>query len=228
MRETAKVIKQLIMKGSINDREDRELFSYASDTAVQDELDVFAEEWRFYIIRMAHDMYLVPLQDNEMFNVKLREIRENVGSVARNTDAYLQCYIVMVILYMLFGSKNGNPQSAQSLRIKDIVEKLDERFENNGEAVAMEEDMHINFRVISDIWNNKAIVNEGRKSSKTELVKTACRFLISQKLLEFRDDEDEIRPLNRLTNIMCQYYLNEKRISQINEIFEKEDCHATD
>lgn len=227
MRETLRVLKQLILKGSINDRDDRELFEYISIDGVWDELETTAQEWDFHIIKSLHSLYLVPTQENTLFNVKLRDIRENVGSEARNIDAYLQCYIVMVVLHMFFGSKNNTPQSASSLYVKDIVTELDERFKNGNEATALESTFHINFRRISDVWNSKTVVNVGRKDSKVEIVKTACRFLRNQKLLEFCDDYEEVRPLDRLITVMCQYYLNDTRIKEINALFDKEDLDAS-
>ena len=92
MRDTVKIMGQLMMKGSLNDREDAELFSLASDETVRLELETFSEEWGFYLLRTMHDLYLVPLPENEMFSARLRELREHAASNARNMDAYLQCY----------------------------------------------------------------------------------------------------------------------------------------
>lgn len=224
MRETLKILKQLILKGVINDRDDRELFEYASMYEIWDELETASQEWDFHIVKSPHNLYLIPTQENTLFNTKLRDVKENVGSEARNIDAYLQCYIVIVVLHMLFGSKNSSPQSADFLLIKDVVAELDERFENENEATALEATYHINFRKISDIWNSKSVVSEGRKDSKFELVRTACRFLRNQKLLKFCDDDDDkVEPLERFVAIMSQYYLNESRICEINALFDKKE-----
>lgn len=51
MRDTVKIMGQLMMKGSLNDREDAELFSLASDETVRLELETFSEEWGFYLLR---------------------------------------------------------------------------------------------------------------------------------------------------------------------------------
>lgn len=222
MRDAMRILKQMILKGSINDREDKELFNLAQEDRIYENLEIIADEWQFHIISTVHNMYLVPFPDNELFSVKLREIRENTGASAHNSDAYLQCYIIMVILWLFFRSKNGNPQSADSLRVQNIVEEVDIRLKNENNASEIEE-KQINFRAIADIWNNKALLNEGKKSSKTQLVYTACKFMEKNKLIEFRDEGDEIRPKNRLVDIMTMYYLKESRISEINNIFEKEN-----
>ena len=222
MRESMRIIKHLVMNNSINDRDDAELFELASREDVRDELDVICEEWDITLVRTFHDIYLVPLPDNEMFSMRFREFRESISSNAKKLDAYLQCYIIMVILWMFFGSRNSDPQRTQSLRIKDIAQKLDERFSDEQGAAEME-DAQLAFHNIADKWNGKAYKDEGRKQSKVELVKTACRLLVKNGLVVFADDEDEIRCRKRLSDLMKNYYLSDKRISEINRLFDKQE-----
>ena len=227
MRESMRIIKHLIMNNSINDRDDAELFELASREDIRDELEVMSEEWDFTLVRTFHDIYIVPLPDNEMFNMRFREFRESISSNAKKIDAYLQCYIIMVILWMFFGSRNSDPQRTESLRIKDIVFKLDERFSDERKAAQMEE-AQLNFHKIADKWNGNLYKDEGRKQSKVELVKTACRILVKNGLVIFADEEDEIRSRKRLSDLMKNYYLSDKRIAEISRLFEKEDDHADD
>lgn len=225
MRDAIRIMGHLMMKGDLNDRENPELFALAEEDAVRSALETFAEEWSFYLLRTPHNIYLIPLPDNEMFSVRLRELREHTASNARNTDAYLQCYIIMVILWMFFGSRNGKPQRASSLRIKDIVDKLDERFSADASTEDLE-NVQISFHKIAEKWKDSSIFDEGRKN-KTEIVRTACRFLEKHKLMEFRDDEDEVRPRQRLIDLMTYYYLSDKRVDEINSLFDKEENHAS-
>lgn len=224
MRETVRIMGQLMMKGSLNDREDSELFALASDESVRLELETFSEEWGFYLLRTVHDLYLIPLPENKMFSARLRELREHTASNAKNLDAYMQCYIIMVILWMFFGSRNSRALRESALRIRDIVEKLDERFTSNKHQEDME-NMQINFHKIAEKWNGSILLDEGRKN-KTELVRTACRYLEKNKLVEFWDDDDEIRPKQRLIDLMTYYYLNDTRVNEIQKIFEKEEQNA--
>ena len=227
MRESMRIIKHLIMCNSINDRDDAELFELASREDIRDELEVMSEEWDFTLVRTFHDIYIVPLPDNEMFNMRFREFRESISSNAKKIDAYLQCYIIMVIFWMFFGSRNSDPQRTESLRIKDIVFKLDERFSDERKAAQMEE-AQLNFHKIADKWNGNLYKDEGRKQSKVELVKTACRILVKNGLVIFADEEDEIRCRKRLSDLMKNYYLSDRRIAEISRLFEKEDDHADD
>lgn len=200
MRESMRILKHLIINNSINDRDDAELFDLASREDIREELDVMSEEWDF---------------------------RESIATNAKKVEAYLQCYIIMVILWMFFGGRNSDPQLTNSLRIRDIVLKLDERFSDEQKA-AKKEEAQIDFHKIADKWNGNVYKGEGRKQSKIELVKTACRILVRNELVIFADDEDEIRCRKRLSDLMKNYYLSDKRISEINRLFEKEDENAND
>lgn len=220
MRESIQIMRKLITKGNLSDRDDAELFRAASIQQVREELETFSEEWDFRLIMTAHNIYIVPLQDNDFFSIKLSDIRKNVSAAARNIDAYLQCYIIMVILWMLYGTKNTGTQYVESLRIRHIVDKLEDRFLGQS-TMSNIDNLHIDFRKLAEKWNNSLIDEEGKKS-KTEFVRTACRFLESQKLILFYDDGDEIRPTLRLTDLMHNYYLDEKRIAEIHTIFDKE------
>lgn len=225
MRDAIKIMKQLILKGELYDRDDPELFELAMTDNIRDELNEYEEEWKCKLVYTMHRLYLVPLTDNEMFNVRLREIRNSISGSAKNIDAYLICYIIMVMLHMFFKSKNGDPQSTDSLRIRNIVETVDKRLSSDRNPKELES-AQIGFTQISDKWNGSVILDEGRKSSKTEFVKTACRFLIKNELAMFADDEDEIRVKQKLSDLMRYYYLRDNRISEINAIFEKEDSYA--
>lgn len=227
MRDAIRVMKQLILNGEINDRDDPELFSLAMTDEIRNETDIYEDEWGCRVVRTMHNIYLVPASDNEMFNMRLRDIKKIISPAAKNLDAYLQCYIIMVILWMFFRSRNGDPQSTDSLRIKDIVKEVDDRFSSD-RALAVMEEAQINFHRIADKWNGSVLLDEGRKTSKTELVKIACRILIRNELAVFADDEDEIRTKRRLSDLMKYYYLSDKRITEINEIFEKVNNDAGD
>jgi len=152
MRESMRILKHLIINNSINDRDDAELFDLASREDIREELDVMSEEWDFTLVRTFHDIYIVPLPDNEMFNMRFRDFRESIATNAKKVEAYLQCYIIMVILWMFFGGRNSDPQLTNSLRIRDIVLKLDERFSDEQKA-AKKEEAQIDFHKIADKWN---------------------------------------------------------------------------
>ena len=56
------------------------MFDLASREDIREELDVMSEEWDFTLVRTFHDIYIVPLPDNEMFNMRFRDFRESIAT----------------------------------------------------------------------------------------------------------------------------------------------------
>lgn len=228
MNRALQIYKKLLADGQINDKNDLEFYTNYKDPEVRMMLTQFERELGFRLVEAKHTVYLVPNSDNELLSFTMKDIRELISSGARQVDSFLQCYIIMVILHMFYGGKNNDPKQIEFLQIKDIVQKLDEKFDTASEARRdeLEESYSINFRQIANIWRAKAVAQDGKRTTKNELVLKACRLVIRQKLVEFRDNEREIKTTKRLDDLMKYYYLDEKRVQEISRIFEEDDRYA--
>lgn len=231
MEEALQIYKKLLEKGEVSRKEDKELFqSYMENLEVKEILEKFERELDFKIVDTPRTLYLVPNIENKVLGISLREIRESIQSDAKLIDTFLLCYIIMFILYLFYGGKNADPKQADFLQIKDIIHQLDERFDKVDEDVEslLEEDYSINFKNIADEWKARAIDGEGRRT-RAYMVKKACKILEKEKLIFFPNGEKnlEIRPEEKLDNLMRYYYLLEDRIKEINQIFQiGDDKHA--
>lgn len=223
MEEALKIYKKLLEQGEIRKQQDKELFqAYVENPQVKEILDKFEKELDFKIIETPHTLYLVANIENKILSFSLREIRESIRSDAKLIDTFLVCYIIMFILYLFYGGKNTDPKQAEFLQLKDIVSALDERFEKVEEDVQdlLEEDYSINFQNIAEEWKAKVVDGPGRNTRKY-MVKKACDILEREKLVFYPNGEREleIRPEEKLDNLMRYYYLLEDRIKEINQIF---------
>lgn len=223
MEEALKIYKKLLEQGEISRQQDKELFqAYIEQPEVKEILEKFEKELEFKIVETPRTLYLVANIENKILSFSLREIRESIRTDARLIDAFLLCYIIMFILYLFYGGKNADPKQADFLQIKDIIHLLDERFEKVEEDVEtlLEEDYSINFKNIAEEWKAKMIDGPGRNTRKY-IVKRACEILEKEKLIFFPSGEKEleIRPEEKLDNLMRYHYLLEDRIKEINQIF---------
>ncbi len=221
MRRALKIYRKLIEDGKLHDKDDPYLYSDYKDSEVRDMLESFGEELGFTLVDIPHTVYLVPDIDNDLLSFSLRDIRESVASSARLVEAFLQCYIVMTILYLFYGGKNNNPKQRTFLQIKDIVSELDTHFSNasNEMQETLESKYSINFKNIAEIWASRPIYDDTKRTTRHEAVMRACRLLERHKLTDFYDDRREIRTTQRLDDLMINYYLDERRIEDINSIF---------
>lgn len=224
MKRALRIFKKLAMDGSLNDKTDPDLYADFCDSEVRGTLDEFATELDFTLVCVPHTVYLVPLPDSELLAFSQRDIRESMGSNTRIIDAFLQSYILMVILWMFYGSRNSDPQRTTFLQVRDIVEALDKRFQSVGTSDQMnwQQRADIDFSQIAAAWSYRPVLEEGRRMTRTEFVLKACRLLERQRLIDFYDEQREIRPTDRLNDLMKQYYLKDSRIEEINRIFDEE------
>ncbi len=229
MKETLQILRILLTDGELSDTSEPARFADFKDPKVRAELDEFAEELMFTLVEMPHAVYLVPEMDNPFLSLTLGDLRKGIGSAARTADAFLQCFIIMVILYLFFGGRNTDPLRTPFLQIKDIVSELDKRFSLSAEQAApvWQEEMEINFMQVAQIWNNLSVREDSRRASREETVLRACRTLEKQRLVGFYEDRTEIRPTSRLKDLMTNYYLSDERVAAIQSLFaQEENNHA--
>lgn len=230
MERALKIYQRLLEKGQITDTEDKELYFEFKDPEVRNILDIMEKELNFKIISAPHSIYFVPNIDNNLLGFSVKDIRESIKKDAKLIDAFLEVYIIMLILYMFYGGKNKNPKQADFLQVKDIVNKLDETLKatSEEEAEKIEERYSINFIQVSNYWKAKALIEENKLKTRTGTVLTACKLLKNEKLVIITDDDTEIRATKKLDDLMQYYYLSEDRIYEINDIFKVGESNAQD
>jgi len=225
MRQTAQILKKLLADGELNSS-DTELLADYRTPEVRAELDVWGDELGFTLVDMRGKVYLVPFTDSELLSFSLRDIRESESKSDSLRDAFLQCYIITTILWKFYGGKNLNPKRIHFLQVKDVVETLDERFSDIAvlrSADIMETEYEINFSQIASYWGALPIddpQSPQRRKTRVGVVRSACRLLERQKLFYFIDEGREVRPTERLDDLMIGYYLDMQRIEEIHELFD--------
>jgi hypothetical protein len=228
MEKALKIYKKLLEKGQITDTEDKDLYYDYKEIDTRNILEVLANELEFKLISAPHAVYLVPNIENNLMGFSLKDIRESIKRDARQIDTFLECYVIMTILYMFYGGKNKNPKQADFLQIKDIVKKLDETLSvtPKEEAEKIDERYSINFTEMAEYWQAKALFEENKLKTRTGTVLAACRLLKNEKLIVITDDDTEIRATKKLDDLMEYYYLSEDRIYEINDIFKVGESNA--
>lgn len=218
MRTALKIFKKLLIDGAIDDKKDSELFGEYFVPENHNDLNEIAEELDFDLVELPHNVYMVPRLSNPIIGFTIKELRADTSPEPSLTKAYLQCYIIMFILHLFYGGKNSDPKNTEFLQIKDIVSQLDERF--GGIDADIEETKYgICFGAISELWSSKAVIDEGKHTTRVGFVLKACSFMENQKLFVLRDNKREVRTTERLDDLMINYYLGIDRVSEIREMF---------
>lgn len=219
------LFRQLVKTGGISRENDPEAYADWQDGDAAAELQEMGEALGFQLFEIGTRVYLIPDPDSELLAQNNADIRESIGTDARSVDVFLNNYIIMVILFLLYRSENSNPKSRDFIAMNDLVEELDKRMQkavdNPPETERKENRYGINFIKIAQQWLAKQYGDKlsVRRSDKTGCIRKACIKLRNENLITLPDNESQIRPTSRLDDLM-EYYLRQDRVKQINAVFE--------
>ena len=129
IKTAVKIFRILVENGELNRGEYGDLFVEYLDSEVQIILNSFEDEMDCSIKKIGNTVYLLPNYDNSILGFRNKDWREWIGSTATNVDVYLAYYITMYTLFKFYGGKNKNPKRLEFLRIVNLIEDLDRRFE---------------------------------------------------------------------------------------------------
>ena len=227
IKTAVKIFRILVEYGELNRVEYGDAFVEYLDADVQSVLNCFEEEMDCLIKKIGNTLYLLPNYDNSILGFRNKEWREWMGSAASNIDVFLGYYITIFILSKFFGGKNKNPKRLEFLRLVNLIDDLDRRFEaflqEETGTQKKEEEIGLNIIKVARYWKEKIVDEENKKKTKYAFVKKICKLLENEKLIYIIDEDSEIRTTSKLDNIMTYYYLNDSRINEINNIFSQED-----
>ncbi len=226
------IFKILLENGQLDREAHSDLFIEYLNSEVQEVLSEFEEEMDCKIIKINNTIYLLPNYDNSLLGFKNKDYREWLGSNTRLSDVYLSYYITMFILFKFYGGKNKNPKQREFIRMMTLIDELDQKFEailkhNQEDMMGKEEELSINLISIAEVWNQKIIHEENKRTTKVGTVLRICTLLEQEKLIRLLEDKKEIRTTKKLDDLMTYYFLNDSRIDEINNIFTEEGKDAS-
>lgn len=226
------VFKELLKKGYISRIENPNTFADYRDNEVRDELDIMKRELDFDLHDVNGRVYLIPLQENELFSQGIADIRSSLGSDAVNLDVYLNNYISMYLIYLFFHGENATPESRESITVNEFIKELDHNMrqatDNKDISEENEKRYGINFIKIAETWLGKIYgeADSKRLDDRVGFVRKAFIKLRDEELFVI-ESNDMIKPTQKLKDIM-PYYISQSRVEQINNIFKGKDEEDAD
>lgn len=232
MKVGIQIFKILLENGQLDRDGNSDLFIEYLNSEVQEVLSEFEEEMECKIIKINNTIYLLPNYDNSLLGFKNKDYREWIGSNARLSDVFLSYYIKMFMLNSFYGGKNKNPKQREFIRLMTLIDELDQRFDailtnNQADMIDKEEELSINLISIAEVWKQKIVHEENKRTTKYGTVLRICVLLEQEKLIRLMEDKKEIRTTKKLDDLMTYYFLNDSRIAEINEIFSVEGQDAS-
>ncbi len=225
VRKAIRIMKEsLDHKGVLSKDSQPEEYESFQDNEIRMAVSLLEEELDLKFLQIRDQIYMIPSFTNTTFGMSLREYRENIGGNARLETAFMISLIQMAIFWLFYGGRNSsNPMQRDFIRMKDLIEEIDNLFlklaEEKDTVLNFDSQYRYNFTRIAELWKNKQYGGEGQEtSSKTGTVRRAVNQLREHGLLTYV--EDEIRPTRELTDKFLNYYLREERVQEIHHLFD--------
>lgn len=219
------LFNKLLQYGQI-DTKDTELYNSYLDMETYEILIKIAETSNVIIKKIDQTIYLLPNIDNELFGFSDKEIKENLYSQTTKEDLYLFQYITIMILGKFYSSTGDNPKLLTHLSINDLINQVTSALSivNKEENVDdLETAYDINIKKLFNKWDGLLTQEDFIRSSlrtKRGVLQRTIKFLESEKLINYYENEDIIKTTKRCDDIMRAFFLNYDRKEKIYEYLE--------
>lgn len=223
------VFKSLLKKGYISKYFEQESYlDFMNSGDIQYELFEMGKLLDFDIHKAGGKVYLIPHQDNEIFSQSNAELKETIGSEAKNIDLYLNNYIIMYFLYLMYNSKNNSIERRDFITIDDLIEKINCKMDlvsKNKDVYEEEEKLYsLNFIKIAETWLGKQYgdVDSKKYTDRIGCVRRAMIKMRNEELITISDSNNKISPTEKLDDLM-PYFLGQNRVDEIRNFFKGEE-----
>lgn len=219
------LFNKLLQYGQINTK-DTELYNSYLDIETYEILIKIAETSNVIIKKIDQTIYLLPDIDNELFGFSDKEIKENLYSGATKEDLYLFQYITIMILGKFYSSTGDNPKLLTHISVNDLINQVTSSLSvvNKEENIdELETAYDININKLFTKWDGLLMQEDLTRSSlktKRGVLQRTIRFLESENLVNYYENEDIIKTTKKCDDIMRSFFLNYDRKEKIYEYLE--------
>jgi hypothetical protein len=228
IKGATKIYYQLLKSGEIRRSLNKDLYNlYANYSDVQDTLKYMAEESKCDILLTTDALYMIPKPENDIIGFNYKN-DEDFKSVKDETDYYLGLYIITVIFNEFFNTISP----MEFISVDELVKKVEKRLEAaalKDDVEEIENEFKYNIRNLKDAWFAKENIpgdKDERLGKQTwsyqyryGCVRKMVIFLTNQGLVLYSKEDDEIRPTQKLNDLMNYYFLDNRRKAEIESIF---------
>lgn len=219
------IFNKLLQYGQI-DINNSELYDCYVDTETYEILIKIAETSNVVIKKVDEILYLLPNIDNDLFGFSDKEIKESLYSGTTKEDLYLFQYILILILGKFYSSTGDNPKLLTHISINDLINHITSSltaFIKDENVDDIENTYEINIKRLFNKWDGLLTQDDITRSSlktKRGVLLRTIRFLESEKIINFYENEDIIKTTRRCDDIMKSFFLTYDRKEKIFDFLE--------
>lgn len=218
----------LLQHGELSIEDDRKLYrAYSESEETMLIVKLYGEQSNCTIERYNGIIYIIPKDDNEFLGFSKAELKKELcRSNGSDKDYYLSQFVILTLLSTFYNSNGRSSKSRSFIKFGDFMNILSERLKaaaDYEELDTLEKKSSIAVSNIIEMWTALKGSDERTTSKTTKLgfLIGIIKFLEKQKLVDYIEADDMIKPTIKLDNFMDWNILNKNNYEKILLAFEE-------
>lgn len=206
------ILKTLLQGDEVSKSKNALLYEkYRYSSEVEELLSYIASKLELRVFAGNDRLFVCPEAGSRLFGWTNEELRARISYITTNSELFTGYFIMMTLITMFY--REAYPDTPVSyIKMNDLVTSVSTRIEtllNMEELETVSQDNQWDFADIARVWQRLPDAREsisGGKNDKVAFVENICRFLHSERLIIFENQQKNIYPTDRLKVIIWNYY----------------------
>lgn len=218
----------LLQNGELSIDDNKELYRFYNENEnIVNLVNIYGVECGCQIERYNGIIYLLPNDDNEFIGFSKAELKKILcKSGATDKDYYLSQFVILSILNTFYNSSGRTSKSRSFIKFGDFMNLISENLKTASEYENVESLENTSGIAVSNVWEawealKGSDTKTTSKTTKEGFLRGIIKFLDQQKLIEFIEEDDMIKPTPKLDNFMDWNILNRSNYDNIIKAFEE-------
>jgi hypothetical protein len=164
-------------------------------------LEAVAASFECEVLMYNGTLYLIPNADNTYLGYSRAQLKNTLLKGTENLGHYyLYMFIILLILVEFYGTEYGRGHSRDFIQIGIFMNKVRDALKNGTEM--QENDSQIPFERMLAIYEQmEEGIGTAKRASQYGCIRLVCKFLESQGLINWMENEDQIRTTRKLDDL---------------------------
>ncbi|MDD4779860.1 MAG: DUF6063 family protein [Tissierellia bacterium] len=222
IKDSSEIMYYLLENGQISEERERELFKKYSES--ENIMSIVKNQGSLYkcsVETYNRVIYLIPDVTNDFLGYSKGELKKLLcKSNSNDKDYYLSQFVILTLLVVFYSSQGRTSKNREFLKgweLQNIVsEKLKEGLEKSKDE-SFENESGIAYSNIVERWEALRSTDKitMQKTTKEGFIINILKFLETQGLINYLDEEDKIYTTKKLDNFMDWNLLNKNNYNRV-------------
>ena len=224
IKQSQRIFYYLLEHHELREENEPELHkAYLEQDEVQTLVKSQAEAAESSIETYGGVIYLIPEQENNFLGYSKGQLkRELCRSNSTDKDYYLVQFVILVLLLEFYDGQGSSSKTRDLIRLGELQNSITEKLKEGAARYSEEEQAQngLAFTAMQQAYEALKSDERGRrqKTTKEGFMYSILRFLQSQGLIDYIEQDEMIKTTRKLDNFMDWNLLNKNNFSRVQRV----------